>query len=169
MGLADHNDDSGDVMEYRINFDSQTDIADLAGCLRARFEVEESLIYVGAPVGLGDYPGPAPMVVISPARDGERYGCQLQAGPRLAEQVDGIAVSELAGLLCVDAATSALVPGGRTGWRLVTSDGHVTEVIIDEELLDQEGFVIVAALRAIPLMPEVPVRSGDWHRERFNG
>jgi|GEM_PF-2616462 len=156
-------------MEYRINFDSQTDTADLAGCLRDRFGVDEALIYVGAPMGLGDYCGPAPMVVISPASADERYGCQLQAGPRLAEQIGNIAAAELAGLLCVDAATRALFAGGRTGWSLVTPDGHVTEVVIDEDLLDQEGFVIVAALGEIPTMPEVPVRSRDWHGDRFQG
>ncbi|TWJ15600.1 hypothetical protein LX16_1311 [Stackebrandtia albiflava] len=155
-------------MDYQINFDSRTSAAALAEVLATRYRVEPSRIYIGGSAGLGDYGGPAPTVLLSPAPAPDpRFGCLLRAGPALSRHIGGLSGVGLAEELCRELGTHALVAGGATGWTLVTSDGRTCEAVIDDDLFAEEGFVLVAVLSPMPRLPEVPVRSSHWRTGRF--
>lgn len=147
-------------MNYGIYFDSSTSVDALRETLRARYGVTPDLVYAGPIDRLNAYPGPDPLVLITPT-DGE-FGQELSAGDRF-HDVTRAGELDLAVVLCKAAGTRALVDDGTLApdyWILVTRDGSYGRVLTDS---DGAGLTVVHACEPITGEPQLPVVSPpDW-------
>lgn len=149
-------------MSYEINFDSRTPAEAVQRAVSARYGIDPASIYVGDADDLGDYTGPDPDVLISPASGEARFACVLQAGDALRGATGGKSELELATELCRELGTRAIVSDGGMAssvWTLVTADGWHGRVVVDDDRLDDEGFVILYAFQPVPSEPGLKVEA----------
>ncbi|SNY62297.1 hypothetical protein [Paractinoplanes atraurantiacus] len=147
-------------MTYGIYFDSETPAEDLRQALHAVYNVPLELIYVGPYELLNDYPGPDPIVLITPAEG--RFGHELSAGDKLRELTKASEL-ELAQAICRVARSWALLDDGSVApdyWYLVAADGSYGRVQTDP---DRDELSVLYALEPIAGEPDLPVVSPpDW-------
>ncbi|MCU7722241.1 hypothetical protein ODJ79_00780 [Actinoplanes sp. KI2] len=149
-------------MTYGIYFDSATPAEALRQALHTVYGVPLELVYVGPYDELNDYPGPDPVVLITPV-DGP-FGHELSGGDGLHELTKASEL-ELARSICRVARTRALVDDGSVApdyWFLVAADGSSGRVQTDP---DRDELTILYALEPIAGAPELPVvPPPDWAR-----
>lgn len=149
-------------MTYGIYFDSSTPAGDLRRALHTVYNVALELIYVGPYEDLNAYPGPDPVVLITPV-DGA-FGHELSGGAALRELTKATPL-ELAQAVCRVAGTRALLDDGSPApdyWFLVAADGSYGRVMTDP---DTDALTILYALEPIAGEPGLPVvPPPDWAR-----
>jgi hypothetical protein len=119
----------------------------------AVYGVPLELVYSGPYEGLDDYPGPDPVVLITP--EGQ-FGHELSAGEKLQELTKADEL-ELAQAICRVAHARALLDDGSPApdyWFLVARDGSYGRVQTDP---DSEDLAILYALEPIAGEPDLPV------------
>ncbi|MFG1996754.1 hypothetical protein ACGFJ7_42935 [Actinoplanes sp. NPDC048988] len=147
-------------MTYGIYFDTGTPAEALGQALHAVYNVPIELIYVGPYDQLNDYPGPDPIVLITPVEG--QFGNELSAGDKLRELTKASEL-ELAQTICRVARSRALLDDGSVApdyWYLVAADGSYGRVQTDP---DREELTVLYALEPIAGEPYLPVVSPpDW-------
>src|SRR4051812_17480632 len=149
-------------MTYGIYFDSRTPVEALRQALHAVYSVPLDQVYAGPHEGLNDYPGPDPVVLITPT--GGQFGHELSAGEKL-QALTKASELELAQAICRVARTRALLDDGSPApdyWFLVAIDGSYGRVQTDP---DSDELAVLYALEPITGEPDLPVAPPpDWAR-----
>lgn len=158
-------------MSHEVHLDSRTSAERVQELLCTAYGIDPALFYVG---DLADYSGPRLIAYVTPAPAGDPYfGCLLGGGAEFAEAIGGMSELELATVLCRELGTRAIVDdGGDAGtvWMLVTADGWHGRVVVDDDRLDEDGFVILHAYQPIPSEPDVPVvEPPEWQAGWYPG